>query len=88
MNKAKILKHSLIVLCGFLAVFTLLYFLLKGQSGGDIALVMFCVIFLVVYTLSIGLVTFSWGFKEKIGLISGLLISYILAYILFKLFAY
>ena len=88
MNKAKIIKHLMLVLFGFLAAFTVLYLWLKGQSGGDIALVVICVIFLIVYTLSIGLVTYSWDFKEKIGVISGLVTSYISAYILFKLFAF
>ena len=88
MNKAKFLKHSLLVICGFLVVFTMLYFWLKGQSGGDMALVLFSVIFLVVYTLIIGLVTYSWEFREKYGLISGLITSYFLAYILFKVLIY
>ncbi len=84
MNQAKFIKHFLFVLCGFLVVFTFLFFWLKGQSGGDIALVMFSVIFLIVYSLIIGFATYSWEFKAKIGLISGLLTSYFLAYILFN----
>jgi len=88
MNRTKFIKHSLLVLFGFLVVFIMLYFWLKGKSGGDIALVMFSVIFLVVYTLIIGLVTYSWELNAKYGLISGLLTSYFLAYILFKVFIY
>ena len=69
-------------------MFTMLYFWLKGQSGGDMAHVLFSVIFLVAYTLIIGLVTYSWEFKAKHGVISGLITSYFLAYILFKVFIY
>ena len=87
-HSKKMIIHALALLCGFLLVFTLFYNWLKGQSGGDMAVVLFSVIFLVIYTLIIGLVTYSWQFKAKYGVISGLLSSYFLAYILFKLLLY
>jgi hypothetical protein len=52
------------------------------------ALVLLSVIFLVAYTLIIGLVTYTWKFKAKHGVIFGLITSYFLAYILFKVFIY
>ncbi|TNE55779.1 MAG: hypothetical protein EP338_03120 [Bacteroidetes bacterium] len=82
MNLAKQIKHALFVLCGFLLVFTLLYLCFKGQSGGDITLALFSIIFLIVYTLVIGLITYSWKLKAKFGLIAGLLLSYGVASIL------
>jgi len=87
-NISKMIKHTILIVCGFLLVFTLLYYWFKGQSGGDIGLVMFSVIFLTVYTLIIGGLTYSWLLKDKIGVILGLLSSYLLAYILFKILLY
>lgn len=88
MNLTKFIKHLLLLPFGFLLVFTMLYFWLKGESGGDIALVIFSLIFLVVYSLAIGIATYSWEFKAKYGVISGLLSSYLFAYLLFRLFLY
>lgn len=88
MNLTKFIKHLLLLPFGFLLVFTMLYFWLKGESGGDIVLVIFSLIFLVVYSLAIGIATYSWEFKAKYGVISGLLSSYLFAYLLFRLFLY
>jgi hypothetical protein len=86
--KYKMFKHTLLVVCGFIFVFAIFYSKFKGQSGGDIGLIMFSVIFLTICTLVIGVITYSWEFKAKFGVILGLLTSYLLAYVLFKILVY
>lgn len=63
-------------------VFLILFQLLKEQSGGDLAIRLFSILFLIVLTLSIGVYSMSWKFYEKIGFIFGLLLAYLLEYIL------
>lgn len=79
------IKHLLFSPIVHSIVFFLLYKWLKGQSGGDMVLSLFSIIFLVVLTLGIGMYSFSWDIKEKIGLIIGLVLSYLMEYILLSI---
>ena len=75
------LKHVLTLPIAYSVIFLVLYIRMKGTSGGDIFLGMISVVFLVSSTLVIGLITFSWNFTEKLGLILGIVCSALLAMI-------
>lgn len=83
MDKSKnklALKHVILPSIIFSIVFFLLYFRMQGISGGDLLVGAISSIFLVGMTVVIGLITFSWAFKEKKGFILGIVCSFILGF--------
>lgn len=59
-------------------VFFLFYFRMKGMSGGDLFVGLITSILLVAMILIIGMITFSWKWKDKLGYLMGLLITCLL----------
>lgn len=80
----KSIKYFIPTSFGFILIFFLFYLWFKGKSGGDIALSAFTVIFLVLYSIILGILTFKWLFKDKLGVILGLVFSYLLAFIFIR----
>lgn len=58
---------------------------LKGESGGDLALQLFGLIFLLLLTMVIGIATFHDTLKEKRNFLIGLLLSWILHFLVVKI---
>ena len=73
-------KHILVPPVLISLVFFLLYFRMQGISGGDLFITAITSITLVAMTLIIGLSTFSWKLKDKLGYILGIVVSFILAF--------
>jgi hypothetical protein len=84
-SSEKILKHALLVILGAIVVFMLLFLWLHGSSGGDIGILFFGKAFLIIYTITLGMYSYDWKFKSKMGIISGLLASYMLAFLMFAM---
>ncbi|MDG1331856.1 MAG: hypothetical protein P8P74_05980 [Crocinitomicaceae bacterium] len=74
-------KHVLLPSIVFSIVFFLMYFRLKGVSGGDILIGAISAVILVGMALIIGLSTYSWKFKNKLGYIIGIALSFLLMFI-------
>ena len=71
------LIQIIIVYLLYLIVISFLYYKNLHVSGGDLVIILFSNIFLIIYTIVIGAFTFSKTFKQKTGFIIGLLICYV-----------
>lgn len=58
---------------------------LKGQSGGDLALQLFGLMFLLLLTMVIGIATFQDTLREKRNFFLGLLLAWILHFLVVKI---
>lgn len=64
------------VLIPFLGVEVYFYNKLQGVSGGDMVFAISMIAILCIATVVIGLVTFNWPFRKKLGWIVGLVLSF------------
>jgi hypothetical protein len=55
---------------------SLLYLKLDGESGGDMALNLFGIIFLLIITFSVGIATFSVAIRYKTFFLIGLVLAW------------
>lgn len=74
------MKKIILQAASYLLVFIVLeiyfYHRLRGVSGGDILYGFGSLIGLIIVTLIAGGVTYNWDFKDKWGIIIGLLLCY------------